>query len=425
MPLTIRLILASLALLAPMCLGQITTSRHVSLKSEPARLTTSPLLTSLERVTAKLDVGKLRKPVEQSFESAIVSSQQEGISALLRADFGTSEPGVYTFTSDTGDVLVARWEAVLVADENAVTWMYDTPFETTFVFEVRSSTLVPSHLIDYSERLFNWTRRGFPIKALDLEFRDTTPGKERAEGSFNDAQNSLGTIRVGFAALSHGDKSYVGVWIAKAILSGYPMEADGVRERFPPLRSRLASVSRQHLFQEIGRGYRSPLTAMYPRNRDSIVIEEILSRGPVSDVEMYDLIVRGCDARTPECLQLVNARMWAFLKALERSKQVASYAPQLAELILSAKPDGSLSEETVGPVYGLMRRSRVDFSDVALRFVERGQFVRQSIYYLKTEADSEDALVRLEKVKVSPGLEAWKQSALQRIRERMAKSVAK
>jgi hypothetical protein len=223
-----------------------------------------------------------------------------------------------------------------------------------------------------------------------------------------------GSYHMWFAALVAEGRAYVGVGLSKWMLQ-YPRAASQVRERFPPLRERLASVSRQALFEELGKGYAAGRILTYPENRDAIILEEILSRGPLTDAEVRQAVIGTFDDRAFDSGEVINLRVIAFLRALQGPKQLAAYAPALESVLLGAPIHSATEDFVIGHVFASMERYKIDFSPAAFAFLERGRYTRQSLFYLSFNAQNEKTLHKLEGISVAPEFQTEKKSAIYRI----------
>ena len=186
----------------------------------------------------------------------------------------------------------------------------------------------------------------------------------------------------------------------------------------------MRNLSRTALFNELGKGYKPPSFVSYPINRDQIVLNEFLSKGPLGDVEVHQIIV-GDAERDPRKWQVVNSRMHAFLRVAQARKEIAAYAPALERLCMTATEGGGLSEGSVPYLLGTMHRNGFDVSPVALSFVERNQFAKVGFHFLAQYSNSEETLQKLAALPAQPEYQKEKEHTLKRIRERMPRPAPK
>ena len=195
----------------------------------------------------------------------------------------------------------------------------------------------------------------------------------------------------------------------------YPGEAL-VAERFPPLSRRLKDLPRSALSNEIGKGYRPPYIVTYPQQRDTIVLAELLSRGPLSDAEVFQIVVGTFDQAANGLV--VNARIQALLGVLQERKELNLYSAVFEKLCAGAKRDGGLQDYALSSLYGSMALNRIDFSQAALAFLQRDQFVRTSLFYLERNACGAKTVQALSEITVRLEFEKDKQDALRQMKAR-------
>ena len=329
--------------------------------------------------------------------------------------------GLYTVQTDDGDTLVARWHGDPDLPEKAV-WLWDTPFRTIFLLEISPTALEPDALQQFAERTLLWDRDPLRLRSLKLTYEESIGGKQRVRGLGEYRTNATHTWFFWFNVLSVGDRAYATVSMSKPITSAvdYPAEAFQVPERFPPLRLRLSSLPRHALFDELGRGYASPKVQTYPTHRDAIVLRELLSRGPLSDVEIRQIILGLPGTGDDENPELVIQRTVALVRMAAGKKDLELCAPGLERLLSESNTDGYFWVGVVGHVLGAMETNHVDFSRAAMALVERGQFAGLCLQYLEKNGADEETLRRLAAVKVKPSLEVSKKNALGAISSRVS-----
>lgn len=299
-------------------------------------------------------------------------------------------------------------------------WLWDTPLNTTFVIEVDPAILRPTELMHYCESLFVWDQDPLHLTSLKLAYVGSESGKEQAIGLGQHIRTERGSYQTWFTSLSIGAKAYVAVGMSKPIFSNiYPPDAYQVRERFPPLRLRLVGVAREDLLREIGKGYVSSQILSYPINRDTIVLTALLSRGPVSDPEVEEIVIGAFNMGDSQSALVVNSRLIAFLKALEGRDELAEYAPAPGRVFLSASIQRGFEDAVIGHVFGAMERHQIDFSYAALAFLEHGQFAGPSLSYLEKHVRDEKTLRRLSEIALKGELDEERDVVLKNIERRL------
>ncbi len=399
---------------------------RVSIKSDPTRQLGHD--SSFETVVSKLDPAKLYPLVPGSVEARVAAVVRRSAANTIRLHLQDPEtPRILTFPTSDGDVLLARWGAADSGRPERATWLWDTPSLDIFIVEVDAAVLRPDELTRYCEGLFVWDDRAIGLRSMGLTYLDSATGKQVVLGKAEFDGTSRGFYGVGLSAFASGDHAYIGVTLSKSIISaGAYAEADipsgawGVKERFPPLRDRLSSWSRDALVAEVGKGFslRDNLLR-YPSGRDRIVLDELLSRGPLSDAEVRRIVVGVFDQGDYQSGEIISLRMGTLLGALESRNEVAAYAPSLRSTLLNTPVLAAIEDSVMGHVVAAMNRHGIDFSEAALSFLERGRYTRLSLYYLQDHARDEKTLRKLESIPVRPDLEDTKRFAVKRIAERL------
>jgi hypothetical protein len=403
------------------CLAQEHPQRHVSVQpTEYGR--TYGAFAVLEDIISHLDRTRLRAAQTGSWEERISNADKRSMLLTLNLNFqGFAMAGIYTVETSDGDTLVARWDGPAERQAKAI-WLWDTPYHTAAILEVDRTLLQPEHLRDYCERLFLWTRDGMPVRSLDLTYADAQPGSERAVGQAYYPDTAKGRYYLWLTAMSMDGKSYVAVEIPKPMVSGeYPPDAYAVRERFPPLRSRLPEMPRHALFEELGKGYDQLSGRMYPTNRDTIILTELLSRGPLSYSELSQVIFGNPGTSRERYVAAVLDRMIAFLEAARRTKQLVPNVPALERICLESETQSPPWDAALGHVFRAVQDNDVDFTGIALALLKRDQFATGSLVYLEEKVHDEGTLRKLAEIPVRPLLESTKEIALGKIRARIDK----
>jgi len=393
--------------------AQTRPSSHVSIQSLP--FGNGLAREWLQQAVSKLDQAKLRPLVAGSWESQLVEADRQSANVMLRRDLRITA-GFYTFTANGVDTLVARWNIANPNDPEKAIWLWDTPAATFFVLQIDPALLMSSEFVQYCENLLIWDKSPVKLTSLQLYYPPPTGAEQRVIGRGAHLEQEIGLFQWWLQGLlSHGE-GYVAVGASKPFFE-HPREAL-VPERFPPLKDRLKSFPRNTLFDELGKGHDGLYVTNYPSKRDTILLTELLSRGPLADVEVYQVIIGPFDRRDYQSGLIVNQRLLSFLRVAEERKELSSYTPALERLCIQTKRDGGLQEYAVGNLFGAMARNRIDFSRVALAFVERDQFTRFSLYYLKSYACGEKTAQALSALAVKPEFANYKQDALRQMRAR-------
>ncbi len=396
--------------------GQTPSDGHVSMQASRSM---PEMESQLESFLSQLDPAKLRPVVAGSWESEIVDSAREAAKLTVRRHL--QEPdGLYTIVNRSGDVLVARWTRTGSGGERAI-WLWDTPGSMTLLIEVSASVFEVNALIRYCEELLVWDEPPVNLKSLRLSFATST-GKQRwAFGEGDHATQERGSFQWHLAAMARSQSGFIGITASKPLFRGlYPPDSL-VPERFPPLKERIKVLARAELFSELENGLKRTGNAVgYPNpERDRVIIEELLSRGPVSAADVRRIVIGPFAKRDYRSAVAINSRLLSFLDAAEHRGELGSAVPALEVLCLESGEYSGLPEIAVQNVFARMNRNQLDFSQTAVRLLERDQFVSPSLYYLEWHAHDETTLKELSKVAVKPEWESRKRQAVERISERL------
>jgi hypothetical protein len=321
-------------------------------------------------------------------------------------------------------VLASRWDGAPDRPEKAI-WLWDTPQDTTFIIETDTSLIEPKQLAKYCEDLFVWDNF-IELKSIVLTFSNATSGPVIVRGHADHVHTSRGIYGLGFQALGLDAKGYIAVFMSKSLFSlfSYPAEADGVPERFPPLSTRLAGRSDDALLRELGKGFDPQGSVLfYPRNRDAIVLTELLARGPVSDSEISEIILGGFGDGKFQHLEIIFTRFDALLQALEKTHQVAIYLTKLERVLCDAVAPvagTSVASRIAGRFFAVTERNNVDATPAALEFVANGKCMGISFLYLQQHIQDRATLNKLVELRVAPEFQDLKDQTVKNVQWRLS-----
>lgn len=392
--------------------AQTSPTLHVSIQQVP--MSAEVPNDWLSQVVATFDQSKLHAVALDSWELRLVDTDKKLAPRILRRGLG-AVAGLYTLTVEGADVLVARLNDPNASNPEEAIWLWDTPSATAFVIQVNPAVLNSRLFTEYCESLLRWDEEPVKLTALRLYYPLSAGAEQRVVGRGVHAEQESGMFSWWLEGASIQGRAYVAIGTSKSFFT-YPPEAL-IPERFPPFRDRLKSMSRPTIFGELGKGYRPPYMATYPSRRDSFLLAELLSRGPVDDVEIHQLVIGPFDQR--DDWRVVNSRLLSFLDIVQQRNELASYSSALERLCQLAKRDGGLQEVAVRALFGAMARNQIDFSRAALSLVERDQFTEAGLYYLGRNARDERTLRALSDLAVTANMTRNKQDALRQIKERI------
>jgi hypothetical protein len=394
---------------------------HVSVEPQAKGGLVSQKSDDLASMLTNLTTVNWRPIVIGSWEEQVLMASEHGVGKTLHlglSDLGP--PTISTTSSPDGDVLRGRWDGAPGRPEKVI-WLWDTPSLTTFIVEADASLIQPKELAAYCEALFVWNNF-IELKSIRLMFSDTEAGPQRVTGAASYLQTSRGIYRLGLRAEAIDGKGYIAVDMSKSLFL-YPPDADGVPERFPPLSTRLDGMSRSTLFSELGKGYNSQATLdMYPRNRDTIVMTELLSKGPVSNSELNEIVLGKFGDGKSEHTEIILFRFNALLRALEETKQLAMYLPGLESLLHEAVAPiaGSMSNSITGSFFAAMDKNKVDATSAAFAFLGKGKFVDLSLLYLQQHIHDTATLNKLAQLRVAAEFQDSKDRTVGNVRWRLS-----
>jgi hypothetical protein len=394
--------------------------RHVSVSSKPPAGLSHR--SELERLISRLDQGQLRPLEPGSWEAVVLTAAKRSMREILQFKLeDPNGPMLFTLPTEDGDTLVARWNVADSTRPEKAIWLWDTPFETTFVMEVDPGVLRADELTRYCEGLFVWYKVPLILKSLALTYLNSQAGKEEVSGLGKHVETPRGNYYMHFTALAGEGHSYVCVSVSKRFMApDCPAEACEVRERFPPLRTRLADVSREALFGEQGKGCLAPCYLIYPEDRDAIILRELVSRGPLSEAEVRRVVIGSFDKGDYHSGQIVGYRLSAFLRALSDRHELEAYTSALETVLLSGHVYSVVEDDLAARLFSAMKKSGLDPSHAALAFLERGRYVGYSLFCLSHSVKpNEELLQKLESISVDPKYESKRRSVISRIREKL------
>jgi len=264
---------------------------HVSMK---VGLLHSRMVADLKERVPTLDSAKLRPPVTGSWEMKVLDASMGAVGTCLHTRVGDLA-GYYTVQTDQGDVLIARFAPGDADGPEREIWLWDGPRDNFLILRVDPSVLAPGKFASYFEGVPIWD--GEPIALTSAELYVNPGGAALGiAGTGKHRESEIGGLSWTAAAFGDPRGAYIGILMSKAFTSWrYPLGAYLVPERFPPLEERLKSLPRPTLFDELGGGpAHRQYSGYFAVERDRLILREIMSRGPVSDREIEQIILGVC-----------------------------------------------------------------------------------------------------------------------------------
>jgi len=366
-----------------------------------------------------LDESRLSAITPGDWKEQMLVAAQTSVPWLWHLKLGTAA-GIYTTSSEQGDVLVSLWRDlesdVPASEREKAVWLWDEPWTSLFIVKVAPAVAMDqAALARYCEDLFLW--KDDMIRTLTLRTILMPDGNNWTLGGF-DHPTPSGVPGATINAFVAGNEGYLIVQIPKPLVKDvYPLGGSGVPERFPPLSARLGGYTKAALIAELGSGY--PMRTLgYPYHRDLIVDSELLTRGILTVSELREVVLGPFGNLNWEDPQLVLARFNALLAAIETRGQVARYASILIELLLTDSIPHRVSEQVNQRFFTGATKSMVDVSTGAIALLRNGRCGYVCLNYLGRE-DTEEAVRGLSELKLSPELEAKRSVVVAAIRKRM------
>ena len=397
------------------CLAQTRDVSHVALRQE----TYSGPLKDLDQIVGLLDARRLRPATALSWEGQNLAVSVRAACRLLRADL-SAPSGIYTLETESGDVLVARWQISDSPYGASFAWLWNTPETDTLIFQVDPSMLQADALRAFLERIVIWSDDHGPTKSVSIGLRPT--GTAVGKGSFEGVP--AGVDFWSLAAAKEGEEAFISISWLKGNGDEKPLGSVHVRERFPPLADRLKTVPIEALYSEIGKRH-GPNPRPDPGARDEIVIGEILSRGELSESDIRR-IVFPASTKVPATTKgrrtsgmIANSRLASLLAATSRRKELPKYASALADLLLTSPADSGAAHAQAVSLLGALHRAGIDANDTALQLLRRDEFVGVSLAFLARFAHGPDIVNQLSETQVPPQFQSLKKETLQTIRSRV------
>ena len=305
---------------------------HVSIEAIPPDQT---WIKQMREMLPMLDGNRLRSVAPESWEGTIANAGKAVAQDILNLDFGEPE-GLYTYTDSRRDTLVARWRPAAPNAPEREIWLWDTGFQTVFVLDIDPALIRPERLPGYCETLLRWRRNPVVLERVKIQFLDTAPQKEQVIDASTHDESPMGLLRFRVSAIGANGKAYLGVMMTKEFFRHkYPHGSAFVDERFPPLQTRLRDSSRAGLFTELALTDTMPVSVSGRRFRTIFILEELLSRGHLSDSEVEEVL-------HPQKRQAGtlgdDGRLSPFLIALDKQHELAAYARPVMNVLLSRPP---------------------------------------------------------------------------------------
>jgi hypothetical protein len=381
---------------------------------EPRKLTREAAHEALS-ILPNLDPHKLAPAVPGTPEERVYLADKQS-AALLQLNLNPSG-GLYTLQSERGDVLVARWLSAEPTATNKqfdrAVWAWDEPWWRSFVIEVEWSLMdSAAAMARYCEGLFQWDnrwRRSLTLRRLE----SSDDNRDWIEGHFElyERASAQAPLELSLMAVRDGGRAYIIVTVPGI---------DSVPERFPPLRERITGYSKAQILAEMGGGLHGRLPR-YPFARDSILVEELVSRGLLNESEVMDLLTGHADRNAWWYASAVSGRVRILQRVAAARGQFALYAPMIMKFVLNSPAPGSPGGDDSTPGFlDDLDKNNVDAVDWAVALLRQKRCVWHGLSYLEAHAREDRTVRELGELDLRDAvLEARKAEVIAKIRQRV------
>jgi hypothetical protein len=214
-----------------------------------------------------------------------------------------------------------------------------------------------------------------------------------------------------------GGKGYLTCKISKKYFAAqYPLGTTSIPERFPSLSSRLLSMPRSGLLDQLGRGQISQLHMGYPFLRDQLVLTEFFEKGPVQDEEVCEIIV-GNPSRIPKLVPAdTNSRLGALVAVLEETHRMNQYAAAIGRCFLNSPSNSGLGPSHMDT---FMWKAGSPAVRIAIELLRRPEFAGRALMYLDNRVQDPDTLKALVEARVADGLNSQRDALVEKARRRI------
>jgi hypothetical protein len=354
------------------------------------------------------------RPPSAKFEQVHLQAAEKGVEQVF--SFGVGDlVGVTTFSNQEGDVFAARWKTSSGIAESGITeiTVWDAPEYNFFILDCTQQMFESQSAAKASvKRILQWKRKYPYLPSVRITYGHVNDRLRLGGTGFLAPGYEFGSE---FDILAIEDSTGISLVfkIAKAPFAFfYPDESVYVPERFPPLRERIATWSRNQILSEIGRMWseRGSIQA-YP-NRDRILIREALVRG-VSESELQAILLP--QAPRPEFLL---TRVGTTIRILASLNKVGSYRELIARSMLERGRSRGGSRIADYLFTGLLNYRAEDFTREALECVATCVYPEGAFIYLQ-ERGTEETVRALEESPVTPPLHEKREATVERLRRRL------
>ena len=318
--------------------------------------------------------------------------------------------GALTSTVNGGDALFAAWSLDNTSGPRQLA-VWDTPRQTAFLLIWNRIPFTNSD--EAGAFMKHIVPSSGPFANLHLHTHwDAQAHKFEGYGSNPSIIEPRGN-EVQVFGVPVQDNSYVYALVAgkrlveQAFYTGDPSDFIFVPERFPPLRERIGSWTKERVTAELSDGNDD-----FARNRDEILLQEVLSRR-LTAADLQQLFAAPGPFRVEYVMQ-----------ALLASKRVSEYGSGLRDILLAQNPGIHHSEEIVRVMLRTLGSSAdVDLRDAVSRFLASGIFAPWTFTYMERRGRTQQDYGAVERAVLPAGVdgvEAYRARALAQIRRRIA-----
>jgi len=195
-----------------------------------------------------------------------------------------------TYRGPDGDCMIASWKFGAAAN---ILLLNDTPYQSIFSLRLRGTRQIPA------DGLISFLQESIAFKVLPLNLNPTEfsidAGPVSSSVLYFAGSTTLRSpyelVRdIQIQGSTDGTDWYISMVLPKVYAKSYYPEPLLIPERFPALSELLASWSFDHIWSEVGTTGESPLAHMWAKERNSMLIAELVRRG-LSVQQFVDLLV--------------------------------------------------------------------------------------------------------------------------------------
>jgi hypothetical protein len=312
-----------------------------------------------------------------------------------------------------GDTLVAKWN--INTDFAAAAWLWDAPLMTGVIFELDPRVAEPAHLAELLNRLLRWENLG--IRKVTVSPAPALRNERWIDTDVDVVPTERGLYSASIWCVRGANSAFLGVFLSKTMLGGYPFWAAYIPERFPPLETRLKGASKDFLLKELGHEFERTDPRRYPDSRDAVLIRSLVNGDWDASLDLQ-VAVLGPPGRAlaggPPAFETIRSRFGHLLNAIGASRRPGKEDPRFIPGMLSNVPDNAALRRDL--IETFLRSPSIDLDDrLEGAFYLAGQggdYLRPCLTFIGTHVTTEAELDRLREINVPDSMAGAKDQAI-------------